>query len=49
MSQPKWLTDTAELIDKCVGSSIWVLMKSDKGPDLSFLVIPPTVPTNTVY
>lgn len=25
------LTDDAELIDKCVGSRIWVVMKGDKG------------------
>jgi hypothetical protein len=27
------LTASSELIDKCVGSRIWVVMKGDKGED----------------
>jgi hypothetical protein len=31
------LTPSPELIDKCVGSKIWVVMKGDKGVSLPLL------------
>lgn len=33
----KELTEFKELIDKCVGSKIWVVMKGDKGESLSWV------------